>query len=176
MPSWATAPAAIPPMPRAKHPQPCGFVDRPAGAGFPTERPGAFTCGWPDGQPCGLPMRPPTGRRLPTSSTGPHHRRSRSTSNTPLAAQQWQRQQHPARRPSTSQFTLTPTISTAQPSTETQIGHVPEITGHVRRNTQGAAARSSQWPNTLLNRTRNGVPRLGLISFWPKRVTPSRAG
>jgi len=41
---------------------------------------------------------------------------------------------------------------------------------------QGAAASSSQWPNTLLNRTRNGVPRLGLISFWPKRVTPLRAG
>ena len=31
-------------------------------------------------------------------------------------------------------------------------------------------------PNPSLNRTRNGVPRLGLISFWPKRVTPSRAG
>jgi hypothetical protein len=27
-----------------------------------------------------------------------------------------------------------------------------------------------------LNRTRNGMPRLGLISFWPRRVTPSRAG
>jgi hypothetical protein len=32
------------------------------------------------------------------------------------------------------------------------------------------------FPNTSLNRTRNGVPRLGLISFWPKRVTPLRAG
>ena len=31
-------------------------------------------------------------------------------------------------------------------------------------------------PNTSLNRTRNGVPRLGLISFWPRRVTPLRAG
>jgi len=41
---------------------------------------------------------------------------------------------------------------------------------------RGAAARSSKWPNTLLNRTRNGVPRLGLISFWPRRVTPLRAG
>jgi len=27
-----------------------------------------------------------------------------------------------------------------------------------------------------LNRTRNGVPRLGLISFWPRRGTPLRAG
>jgi hypothetical protein len=31
-------------------------------------------------------------------------------------------------------------------------------------------------PNPSLNRTRNGVPRLGLISFWPRRVTPLRAG
>ena len=39
-----------------------------------------------------------------------------------------------------------------------------------------AKASATLWPNTLLNRTRNGVPRLGLISFWPKRVTPLRAG
>jgi hypothetical protein len=32
------------------------------------------------------------------------------------------------------------------------------------------------WPNPSLNWTRNGVPRLGLILFWPKRFTPSRAG
>jgi hypothetical protein len=31
-------------------------------------------------------------------------------------------------------------------------------------------------PNPSLNRTRNGVPRLGLISFWPRRGTPLRAG
>ena len=31
-------------------------------------------------------------------------------------------------------------------------------------------------PNPSLNRTRNGVPRLGLISFWPRRVLPLRAG
>ena len=31
-------------------------------------------------------------------------------------------------------------------------------------------------PNTSLNRTRNGRPRLGLISFWPKRALPLRAG
>ncbi len=109
-------------------------MDRPAGAGFPTERPGAFTCGWPDGQPCGLPTRPPTGRRLPTSSTGPHHGRWRSTSNTPPAAQASQAPQRPPRRPPTSPSALVPTISTAQPSTEPQIGHVPEIIGHVRRN------------------------------------------
>ena len=30
--------------------------------------------------------------------------------------------------------------------------------------------------NPSLNRTRYGMPRLGLISFWPKRVTPLRAG
>lgn len=30
--------------------------------------------------------------------------------------------------------------------------------------------------NPLVNRTRNGMPRLGLISFWPKRVIPLRAG
>jgi hypothetical protein len=30
--------------------------------------------------------------------------------------------------------------------------------------------------NPLVNRTRNGMPRLGLNSFWPKRVTPLRAG
>ena len=35
----------------------------------------ALTCGWPDGQPCGLPTRPTTGRRLHTSSTGLHHDR-----------------------------------------------------------------------------------------------------
>ena len=29
--------------------------------------------------------------------------------------------------------------------------------------------------NPSLNRTRNGMPRLGLISFWPKRVLPLRA-
>lgn len=28
----------------------------------------------------------------------------------------------------------------------------------------------------MVNRTRNGMPPLGLISFWPKRVTPLRAG
>ena len=56
--------------------------------------------------------------------------------------------QYPARRsgiagPTTSAKeaanqppTLIPTISSAQPSTKPQIGHVPEITGHVRRNTQ----------------------------------------
>ena len=33
-----------------------------------------------------------------------------------------------------------------------------------------------QCSNPSLNRTRNGVPRLGLISFWPRRVTPLRAG
>jgi hypothetical protein len=31
-------------------------------------------------------------------------------------------------------------------------------------------------PNPALNRTRNGVPRLRLISFWPKRVPRQRAG
>ena len=31
-------------------------------------------------------------------------------------------------------------------------------------------------PNPLVNRTRNGMPRLGPISFWPKRVLPLRAG
>lgn len=39
----------------------------------------ALSCGWPDGQPCGLPTRPPPGRRLPTSSTGPHHHIRRKT-------------------------------------------------------------------------------------------------
>jgi len=28
----------------------------------------------------------------------------------------------------------------------------------------------------LVNRTRNGMTRLGLVSFWPKRVMPLRAG
>jgi hypothetical protein len=36
--------------------------------------------------------------------------------------------------------------------------------------------RADYFANPSLNRTRNGVPRLGLISFWPKRVTPPRAG
>lgn len=27
-----------------------------------------------------------------------------------------------------------------------------------------------------VNRTRNGMPGLGLISFWPKPVLPLRAG
>lgn len=31
-------------------------------------------------------------------------------------------------------------------------------------------------PNPLVNRARNGMPLLGLILFWPKRVTPPRAG
>jgi len=35
----------------------------------------ALTCGWPDGQPCGLPTRPTTGRRLHTSSTALDHDR-----------------------------------------------------------------------------------------------------
>ena len=30
--------------------------------------------------------------------------------------------------------------------------------------------------NLVVNRTRNGIPRLGLISFWPKRRLPLRAG
>jgi len=31
-------------------------------------------------------------------------------------------------------------------------------------------------PNPSLNRTRNGMPPTGLISFWPFGVMPSRAG
>ncbi len=31
-------------------------------------------------------------------------------------------------------------------------------------------------PNPSLNRTRNGMPPTGLISFWPSGVLPSRAG
>jgi hypothetical protein len=30
--------------------------------------------------------------------------------------------------------------------------------------------------NPSLNRTRNGMAGLGLTSFWPRRVTPLRAG
>jgi len=30
--------------------------------------------------------------------------------------------------------------------------------------------------NQSLNRTRNGMPPAGLISFWPFGVLPSRAG
>jgi hypothetical protein len=30
-------------------------------------------------------------------------------------------------------------------------------------------------PNPSIERTRNGMPRLGLISFWPKRALPPRA-
>ena len=40
----------------------------------------------------------------------------------------------------------------------------------------GRVAHSRVRPNPSLNRTRNGMPRLGVISFWPKRVTPLRAG
>lgn len=139
-------------------------MDRPAGAGFPTERPGgAFTCGWPDGQPCGLPTRPPTGRRLPTSSTGPHHGRWRSTSNTPPAAQASQAPQRPPRRPPTSPSALVPTISTAQPSTEPQIGHVPEIIGHVRRNAQPERAASLSLDIDLAERTDAFVARFGRL-------------
>ena len=42
--------------------------------------------------------------------------------------------------------------------------------------TRGVVPRALQRPNTSLNRTRNGMPRLGLISFWPKRGLPLRAG
>jgi len=31
-------------------------------------------------------------------------------------------------------------------------------------------------PNPSLNRTHNGMPPTGLISFWPSGVMPSRAG
>jgi len=31
-------------------------------------------------------------------------------------------------------------------------------------------------PNPALNRTHNGMPPTGLISFWPSGVMPSRAG
>ncbi len=31
-------------------------------------------------------------------------------------------------------------------------------------------------PNPALNRTHNGMPPTGLISFWPSGVLPSRAG
>ena len=31
-------------------------------------------------------------------------------------------------------------------------------------------------PNLALNRTPNGMPPSGLISFWPCGVLPSRAG
>lgn len=55
---------------------------------------------------------------------------------TPRAAQGSRAEQPSPRTPPTSQLKLIPTISTAQPSTEPQIGHVPEISGHVRRNTQ----------------------------------------
>jgi len=30
--------------------------------------------------------------------------------------------------------------------------------------------------NLSLNRTRHGMPPLGLISFWPSGITPRRAG
>jgi hypothetical protein len=50
-----------------------GALDRPAGAGFPTERQRRSPLDGRMDNPCGLPTRPPTGRRLPTSSTGPHH-------------------------------------------------------------------------------------------------------
>jgi hypothetical protein len=33
-----------------------------------------------------------------------------------------------------------------------------------------------QRANQSLNRTRNGIPPTGLISFWPCGVMPSRAG
>ena len=92
--------------------------------------------------PCGLPTRPPTGRRLPTSSTGPQHKRRKRPSNTPRADQASQARQRPPRRPSTSPPPLIPTISTAQPSTAPKIGHVPEITGHVRRNAHSSARKS----------------------------------
>ena len=54
----------------------------------------------------------------------------------------------------------------------------------LRRQEQAGARllRGARWrgplatANPSLNRTRNGMPRLGLISFWPKRVTPLRAG
>jgi len=70
-----------------------------------------------DGQPRGLPTRPPTCRRLPASSTGPDHRRFRrasNTSNSPCAAQVSQARQRPPRTPPTSPPTLIPTISNAQ--------------------------------------------------------------
>ncbi len=35
--------------------------------------------------------------------------------------------------------------------------------------------RATGLPNPSLKRTRSGMPRMGLISFWPTRVTPLRA-
>jgi hypothetical protein len=50
-------------------------------------------------------------------------------------------------------------------NTATQVARTQSLVPHVPHRR-----------NPSLNRTRNGRPRLGLISFWPKRVLPSRAG
>lgn len=39
-------------------------------------------------------------------------------------------------------------------------------------STHAFGAYSRVGPNPSLKRTHHGMPRLGLISFWPKRVLP----
>ena len=74
---------ATPPTQCASSELPCGFVDRPAGAGFPTERLRRSPVDGRMDNPAGCPRGPPTGRRLPTSSTGPYHHGRRRARQTP---------------------------------------------------------------------------------------------
>ena len=117
---------------------PCGACGQPT------------ACGWACGQPAGLSIRPSTGERPRAfsrearasgpvhKSTGLDHGRGRNTSKTPntprtAMASRPDNVRKGGRKPARRH--PLPTISSAQPSTEPQTGHVPEITGHVRRNT-----------------------------------------
>ena len=85
--------------------------------------------------PAGCPRAHPQAVGCPQAPQGPTTREEepQAIPRAPLRYRMPVNQ--PPRRPSTSQLTHIPTISIAQRSTEPQIGHVPEINGHVRRNT-----------------------------------------
>src|SRR5439155_9795274 len=133
---------APPPASRARQSArhaPCGFVDRPARAGFPTERRRRSPVDGRMDNPAGCPRAHPQAVGCPQAPQGPtttfEERQERNSKALQPA-------QAPGPKPSSQRRCSTPTnrphpynlpCATQQPI---EIGHVPEITGHVRRNTQ----------------------------------------
>ena len=100
----------------------------------------ALSCGWPDGQPLGVAHapthRPSAAHKLHRVPSTTGHPKTQDKSTDPGGSQR----SSDSRRPSSKEVPcldkrLAPTIFLAQPRHPTETGHVPEIVGHVRRNT-----------------------------------------
>ena len=146
----------------------------------------ALTCGWPHGQPCGLPTRPPTGRRLRTSSTGLHHdrsnwarqelktqaRRSGLGNPTPIKTEAPHPPQHdtihticPAQHSSGSKPVTLPKspVTIAEIRTRRWLSRsTPDISRRGRRRTASAGFLS--WPRSLSEAAADGVTPMRVLS------------